>query len=342
MPIVVNGDLYLAASMNGSYTGSVFALRTRDGKPVWRYQTRDTVNQLFADQGGIFFSTGDLVTRPTYYALDAATGHLRWRIQPSSLFGAPQSDIVAATRSYLYVRSGDDAGGVYALRASDGKQVWYSNQCGTPEQIGKVPQTPVNGVLYFLAISNYSSELMALRVSDNVLVWCDDFADVTLGSPTATAGGVFVQVLAPPKNSTAVNAGLLALRLSDGKQLWFKPTGHVDPLQGQLGGDPPIVSKAVVAADVSSDGSIVAWRATDGQPLWRIHPMSLRLGPAFVGTALVYADDVSSCTAAHDGPVLSFHGLNAQTGQETWHTTIALWDDCTYLSSALGVDSSVG
>jgi outer membrane protein assembly factor BamB len=133
-PAVVGSLVYF-----GSYDGKFYALEAESGKLRWRFETGGErrfegknlhgwlpKSQTFADpfdtflsspvvgDGAVFFGSGD----GNVYALDAATGSLRWKVGTG--------DVVHASPAYadgvVYVGSWDSF--FYALDARTGKERW--------------------------------------------------------------------------------------------------------------------------------------------------------------------------------------------------------------------------
>jgi outer membrane protein assembly factor BamB len=161
-PAVADGRIYV-----GSYDGKFYALDERTGTPVWTFVTSgerrfegkglhglQPKNQTFADpfdvflsspvvaQGVVYFGSGD----GHVYAVDAATGELRWKFQTG--------DVVHASPAYaggvLYFGSWDSY--FYAVDAATGQQKWRFKSGEDPlihNQVG-FQSSPVvaNGVVY--------------------------------------------------------------------------------------------------------------------------------------------------------------------------------------------------
>jgi outer membrane protein assembly factor BamB len=133
-PAVAGGVVYF-----GSYDGSFYALDAQTGRLKWRFATggerrfeakglhgMQPKNQTVADpfdvylsspvvaQGAVYFGSGD----GNVYALDAASGELRWKFATG--------DVVHASPAYasgtVYFGSWDSY--FYAVDAATGKQEW--------------------------------------------------------------------------------------------------------------------------------------------------------------------------------------------------------------------------
>ena len=114
----------------GTQAGEVRALRARDGAPLWRFAT-DGAAHTFADKGN---DTTAVVASPTiagslvavggrdghFYALDLATGHLRWRLTHDGMSWMLAS---ATDGSALYI-GGGSASLVQAVDVASGAERW--------------------------------------------------------------------------------------------------------------------------------------------------------------------------------------------------------------------------
>jgi outer membrane protein assembly factor BamB len=124
----------------GTMDGHVRALRARNGAPLWTFAT-DGAAHTFADQGN---DTTSVVASPTIvgsgpgalvavggrdgvlYALELATGHLRWRLTHD---GSSWILATATDGRTLYVASGS-AAIVQAVDAATGTERWRSKTRG--------------------------------------------------------------------------------------------------------------------------------------------------------------------------------------------------------------------
>jgi outer membrane protein assembly factor BamB len=119
-PAVAGGTVYVYG-VDGNDDGTVYALDAATGHLRWAYTTVGVPGSI----GGCCTTLGAMETSPaatggtvydgsddgTVYALDAATGHLRWTYTSVGAIGSSP----AATGGTVYVGSVD--GAVYALDA---------------------------------------------------------------------------------------------------------------------------------------------------------------------------------------------------------------------------------
>ena len=161
-PAVADGRVFV-----GSYDGKFYALDARTGAALWKFLTggerrfeakglhgMQPSNQTLSDpfdvflsspvaaQGMVYFGSGD----GHLYAVDAATGKLRWKFRTG--------DVVHASPAYaggvLYFGSWDTY--LYAVDAATGRQKWRFKSGDDPlihNQVGfQSSPAVVNGVVY--------------------------------------------------------------------------------------------------------------------------------------------------------------------------------------------------
>jgi len=161
-PAVAGGLVYV-----GSYDGRFYALDARTGATRWRFATAGErrfeakhlhgllpKHQTIADPFDVFLSSPVVAAGVVYfgsgdgnvYALDAATGELKWKFQTG--------DVVHASPAYangvVYVGSWDSH--FYAIDAATGKQKWRFDGGTDPvmhNQLGfQSSPAVVDGVVY--------------------------------------------------------------------------------------------------------------------------------------------------------------------------------------------------
>ena len=133
-PAIANGNVYMA-----SYDGKVYALDAVSGELRWKFATEgerrfearglhgmQPRQQTFADPFDVFLSSPTVVGTSVYvgsgdghvYALDAATGALRWKFRTDDVVHASP----AIADGVVYVGSWD--GRLYAIDAQTGAERW--------------------------------------------------------------------------------------------------------------------------------------------------------------------------------------------------------------------------
>lgn len=140
--------------------GYLYALRASDGKPLWRFPAKGAANILPAGRA-VYLCTADGHVR----ALQADTGSEIWRFASggnvqAGIVRAGSTIVLSAGIAYTSYRSGISVtashAGVYGLRASDGKEIWYF-------RTGTLPGPPAvaGNVVYVWC---YDGNLYAIRV----------------------------------------------------------------------------------------------------------------------------------------------------------------------------------
>ena len=188
-PVLSGETIYL-----GSLDHNIYALRTKDGSLIWKYDAGGAIaSSPVLGDGGLFFSAFDGL-----YALDAETGAVRWHLPSRSWFwGRP-----------LFwqgkVFSGSQDGKFYGLDAATGKQLWEPVATGGP--FNYAPATG-DGVLVM-----GSDQVYGVDPATGQLLWARQLGAAVAGDLVATEGVAYV----PAKNNT-----LFALNLkAQGAEVW--------------------------------------------------------------------------------------------------------------------------
>jgi outer membrane protein assembly factor BamB len=161
-PAIADGTLYI-----GSYDGKFYALDARTGGLKWKFATEgerrfeakgihgwQPKNQTIADPFDVFLSSPVVVNSAVYfgsgdgnlYALDSATGDLRWKFKTGDVVHASP----ALADGVLFFGSWDSY--FYAVDATTGKEKWRFHGGEDPlihNQVGfQSSPAVVNGVVY--------------------------------------------------------------------------------------------------------------------------------------------------------------------------------------------------
>lgn len=212
-----------------TYTGTVnsaqvtiFALKAKTGQELWRKSRPSAATPEYGYSqvvDGVLCMTEAFTdgSQPHYvYGYDAATGSLEWSVP---LDGSIQT--LATLNGILYL--GVDhlqspagggyyiaSGSVYALRASDGGEIWHYNTAA-----GASIPVVANGTVYVSLSHEDSSHLgdqaiIALNASTGDLRWSQPAPDDSTGQPEPAVSKQFVYA--------SMNAHQVAiLRVADGK-----------------------------------------------------------------------------------------------------------------------------
>jgi outer membrane protein assembly factor BamB len=292
-PAVSGGMLYV-----GSFAAdSLCAFRVSDGQLVWRYVTGDYVNSSPVVAGDTVYVSSD---DHYLYALDAATGALRWRYncngsQPNDSLSA--SPVVA--NNVVYVTAYD--GNVYAIDTQTGEKIWNH----TTARLSSTFASPAysNGVIYQAA----DKALYALNASTGDELWQFTSTQQIQACPAVAAGVVYI----------GGNDGILyALNASSGSQVWQYNLSY------------SIVASASVANGVvylgARNGSLYAigaYQSTD----YQVPPVTSTPTPTPAQTAnpsptnTPINDDITSTVAPTSSPTTT--PKETQTPTQSTHPT---------------------
>jgi outer membrane protein assembly factor BamB len=223
----------------------------------------------------------------------------------------------AADEHTIYFEA-DQLQTIVAVGASDGQERWR-----TPLSNSLVPQSPIrfiappvvsDGMVFISASASASAAysenppgvlVFALHADTGALAWSLPIKGINANEQaqllTARQGVLFVEL--PTGN-------LVALRGSDGTQLWSAP-------DSTSGGNPSVVTDGVVS--FLQYQHIVALDAPTGKLLWS-YPVDDQVTTAFrnplgIGASSVY---VSSNRFINNTAVQYLISLNAQTGNVQW------------------------
>ena len=202
-PAVASGLVYF-----GSYDSNFYALETETGKLRWKFQTsgerRFAATHLHGAEpaaetmpdpfdmflsspvvwnGAVYFGSGDT----NIYALDAATGALKWKFKTGDVVHASPA-IAGGT---LFVGSWDSY--FYALDAATGREKWRFKTGEDPKihnQVGIQSSAAVmDGVVYF---GCRDSNLYAVDANSGKQLWAfNNKGSWVIGSPAARDGKVY-------------------------------------------------------------------------------------------------------------------------------------------------------
>ena len=161
-PAIADGTVYI-----GSYDGKFYALNAQTGALKWKFATEgerrfeakglhgwQPKNQTVADPFDVFLSSPVVANGAVYfgsgdgnlYALDAATGDLRWKFKTGDVVHASP----ALADGFLFFGSWDSY--FYAVDATTGKEKWRFHAGEDPlihNQVGFQSSPAIaNGVVY--------------------------------------------------------------------------------------------------------------------------------------------------------------------------------------------------
>ncbi len=239
-PALANGIVYYTSDI-----GSVDALTASSGAHLWSFQMPNSKDHLYSApavaRGTVYFGAGGVDNG--VYALDAATGKLRWHTPLSADAANGDATVV---NGLVYV-SADD-GALYAFDATTGALKW-KYKTSLPLEGGA---TIANGVAY---VGSEDHTLYALDATTGKLLWryTTGGAISGYGSPTVANGTVYIGV---------DDMRLYALDATTGKLLWTFTASDM------VRSSPAVLNGVVFFA--SHDGSFYALDAAAGKLKWQV------------------------------------------------------------------------
>jgi len=263
-PAIAQGTLYTP-----SYDGKFYAIDAASGAVRWKFATEgerryeargihglQPRSQTIADAFDTYLSSPVVVADTVYfgsgdghvYALDTASGALRWKFKTG--------DVVHASPAYadgaLFVGSWD--GKFYALDARDGSERWHY-QAGVDEAVHnqqgfQSSAAVANGVVY---VGCRDSHVYAFKAATGEKLW--DFStglSWVITTPAVREGKIFA--------ATSDSSLIHVLDAADGKEVYHQQ------------GASTIWSSPSLAGDVfylgQFNGSLEGRSVADGKLLW--------------------------------------------------------------------------
>ncbi|TBO58543.1 serine/threonine protein kinase [Streptomyces kasugaensis] len=213
-----------------------------------QFKTRDVAWTMAVADGRIHASDG-----PSLYALDAADGTDRWRLNTEGWVYALQVDRGT-------VVTGMRGGGVQAWEAANGELLWEIGGAQTDFETAEAGPVVHDGTVFVRA----DARLRALEARTGAERWSYPVGDA------ASCGGVPVRLLPAPDGVVYVVAGtrVLAIDIARGELRWHfeAPAAFVSPPAFAPG--PAVAGGGVYLADYL--GTVYALDAADGRERWRI------------------------------------------------------------------------
>jgi outer membrane protein assembly factor BamB len=288
VPLVVDGIVYVLAYRGSDSQGTLYALRTSDGQPLWRFPLRTFSMPPAVEQGVVYLASPvDGVV-----ALRASDGYLLWHASPD----IPSYEThVADGVVYVSAITANNRSTLYALRADNGSLLWrYRSQAsGSP--------TITNGVVY----QPEPHALAALSASDGYRLWQRQVDGVS-STPTLQNGMLYMTVAKPSPGEEARTAPVTnnAASLLPMAALGVAWQGRHNAQQA--------LSQPLVRM------SVYALRVSDGTALWHF---TLNKGNASLGGQFALANQVVYATSfvpEHEGTI---YALRSDTGKLIWQRT---------------------
>jgi polyvinyl alcohol dehydrogenase (cytochrome) len=313
-PTVVGGVVYF-----GSWDGKEYAVEAATGKKIWEFECGSPSRAGAAYDSGVLYF-GDLSGR--LYAVDAKTGAKRWseRLDPHPRTVATSSPKIHQGRLYIGVASHEEGealrrrdyacctfrGGVAALDAATGKQIWrFYTVPDEPRKLALEPTGPErwgpSGVavwstvgldpaanrLYFSTGNQYSGEdttlvdsIGALALDTGKLVWSTAFrpSDVfVIGCRDCGPDHDFGTTPFPFRGAggkVLIGAGqksgfFHAVDPATGKSVWSTEVGKGSALGGLEFGTATDGEHVYAAQAHRQDSAVAKLDGATGKILWR-------------------------------------------------------------------------
>ena len=298
-PAIVGKRIYVAANQTdlGGYTGMLASLDADTGKPVWQ------VTEIDKQALPPFFSSPSVTADGKYLVIgqglhqdrnssllcfETATGKLHWAVKTTlhiesspAIFG--DMAVVGAGA----IEGGDgkpvgDPGFVFAVRISDGKQLW-KQAVNDPESSPAIDDEGIvyigsgfNGQAVVALRSGSDEEIQAKKL--NRIVWRTALAypitaPVTLSGDLVIVGGGNGDMVHSDKNPQGL---VVALNRGTGQIVWQKK--FEDSVLGSIAADHGMLICPL------RTGEVAALALADGNTLWRSRVSGS--APVLVGGAL--------------------------------------------------------
>lgn len=253
------------------------ATSARPGTLRWRVQITDgqRASQVFEAHGVVYLGGRD----HTVYALDAATGAQRWRVQ----LGVGFDYVAAVADGLVYVmtlehtdsagRAGTYGYVIYALDAATGAQRWQAHTGGFCCSALAV----ADGVVY---VGTEDDFLYALDGQSGAERWRAQVGSSllsTFATPTVLNGVVYLG---------SFDHNVYALDAATGQHRWQFQTGD------RIVSGPVVANGVVYVSATESDHTVYALDAATGKLRWRYQISGLYFSPVVAnGVAYVGSND---------------------------------------------------
>ena len=243
-------DNVVIVPTDGAGHGWMLGINARTGATIWK---RALVDYPFAEPtiygDNVYFATGNYL-----YDLNAATGAVRWRKlltpDPTAYYPGVYGPVAVSGSGQFVVAASLD-GWLYELNAKTGAVVWKI-QAG----LGIYRGGPAiyNGIIYVPESRTQDEtggfDLVAVQVSDHHVLWRVYCGEVTLVTPGAGAGSVFV----------GGRGSLDAFDAATGTLKWSTETSGWD-------WGSPVLANGVVYT--TTDSELEVFNASTGEMLFR-------------------------------------------------------------------------
>ncbi len=230
------------------------------GHPVitWRYDSGGEITSTAAVADGLVFFTGK---RGDLFAVDAATGELRWQAHLGEYVLGSSPAVVDGS---VYVSGGF---GLYSYDAATGKERWK-----LPIQYAAQSSPTVSGDMVYIASQDGKLYGVDARTGDQQ--WSYNAKGLIFSSPAAS--GPFVYV--------GTDGGVIhAVSAESGNLVWKTEVG------GTIFSSPAISGNTLVVT--ARGGTVVALNTTNGAKIWSFGLSGISSASIVGNKVIVGADD---------------------------------------------------
>ena len=290
-PLQTSHTIYLTGQH-----GSVDALQSRNGSLRWHKQidkewSRTTSLVVFGDVlyvGRVTCPPDCQTSSPLIGSIDAlkvSDGTVLWHAKVDVHNDASLSvQVMKVVKGVVYVGvdggfSGDSAGEVYALQATNGSLLWHYTVKG--ECCRGLVVTDTTVYVGDTDRDRGGSYVDALKTSDGTVLWHHqiDRPSILLGIVAAN-GVVYVGTATADQSGSGIHKGAVdALRANDGTLLWHNQTNFPALVL--------TVADGIVYVGALFDSPLDALRASDGSLLWQ-YKGDLQVNQATVMDGVVF------------------------------------------------------
>ncbi|MGE3831492.1 MAG: PQQ-binding-like beta-propeller repeat protein [Parvibaculaceae bacterium] len=294
-PIVVGGAIYVLDATN-----RISAISTSGGKQLWRVSLAPEKKSDSLAFGGGLASDGRNIYATSVFgdaiALDASSGKPVWRKK----MGTPLRAAPTVSDGVVFFTGSGNA--VYALRTSDGNELWNYKGTGGGTSVSGSPSPAVGSG--FVVIPSTTGEVSAYTANDGLQSWSDALSAIDPGSSAANIGAIAGRPVIDGGQVFAIsNSGKMgAFDLSTGERQWTRDIS---------GTQTPWVAGDYVFV-IAHGKNLMALSRRTGGVRWSVElPGKQWAGPVLGGGRLLMVSD--------EGKLAS---VSAQTGQIVGTTDI--------------------
>lgn len=334
-------------------SGKLVTLHAGDASPVWSVPTHDIATPLLFDNGTLFAGlervTSGSGSPPTsaVEAVRASDGAQLWLVDQGTSFLTP----IAADASAVYVVDLDLSGQqseLRALRIADGQDIWSDPLPVSPAgAIGGLgigaPSIGVlaEGTIYLccalgtLPSGMPQSTMSAIRTSDGKQLWSvslsGEFSSPVVSNGTMYMSGLTIDTSTGPGGPRPETPTVVAVRTSDGSQLWSHPLAANANLEGlsPLAVTDTAVCIAITVQSAATPGpgappltsSLIALNPTTGAQVWSVPATGIANSLlADNGTLYLSGLDLTSTPGGPGGPPQTgtLAAYQSSDGKQLW------------------------